>query len=276
MAIQAQQYPENLGFTLCGIQETMNSSGGFYDLYLNLQQQERMQQLQNINLLRNYNLGFENNPLVSSSSSSSSQSNPLSMAFSESLAADIDKQALEIDRYILLQNERLRLTLQEQRKHQMAILFRMMESKTVSLLRQKDEDIARAAKRTMELEECLKRAEMENQAWQRVTKEKESMVMALNNTLEQVKENNCYFLSAGAEESESCCDISQAHYRDEKEEEEKEPMRKMACKACNFRRSCVLFLPCRHLCSCKSCVTVLDSCPVCNSPKKASMEVLML
>ncbi|XP_043713078.1 probable BOI-related E3 ubiquitin-protein ligase 3 isoform X2 [Telopea speciosissima] len=261
----------------------MDSSGGFYDLYLNPQQQGQMQQLQNINLFRNHNLGLENNPLVSSSSSSS-QSNPLSMAFSESLAAQIDKQALDIDRYILLQNERLRLALQEQRKNQVAILLRRMESKTLSLLRQKDEEIARTAKKTMELEECLRRVEMENQAWQRVTKENEAMVISLNNTLEQVKENVYYFPSAGTEDAESCCDNSQAHYREEKirrdekeeEEEEKEPMRNMTCKACNSRKSCVLFLPCRHLCSCKSCVSFLDSCPVCNSPKKATMEVLML
>ncbi|XP_043706803.1 probable BOI-related E3 ubiquitin-protein ligase 3 [Telopea speciosissima] len=188
------------------------------------------------------------------------------MVFSESLAAQIDKQALESDWYILLQNERLRLALQEQRKHQMAILLRRMESKMVSLLRQKDEEITRATKRTMELEECLRKMEMENQAWQRVPKEKESMVMALSNTLEQVKENVCYFPSARAEDVESCCDISQAH----------PILRKMACKAFNSRRSCVLFLPCRHFYSCKSCETFLDSCPSYNSPQKGSIEVLML
>ncbi|XP_043714478.1 probable BOI-related E3 ubiquitin-protein ligase 2 [Telopea speciosissima] len=256
MAVQAKQYSENLDFTLGGTLEWKNSSGGFSDLYLNPQQQEQMQQLQNINLLGNHNLGFENSPLLSSS---------LSMAFSESLAAaQIDKQALEIDRYIQLQNERIRLALQEQRKHQMAIFLRRMESKAVSLLRQKDEDIARAAKRTMELEECLRKAEMENQAWQRFTKEKEAMVMALNNTIEHVKQNVFHFPSAGAEDTGSCCDISQVH-----------PMRNMACKACNSRRSCVLFLPCRHLCSCKSCSSFLDSCPVCNSPKRGSIVVLM-
>ncbi|XP_042486509.1 probable BOI-related E3 ubiquitin-protein ligase 3 [Macadamia integrifolia] len=281
MAVQAQQYQENLVFGINGSQEWMDSCGGLYDFYLNPQQQEQMQQLQNINLMRNHNLGFENSLLVSSPSC---QSNLLSMAFSDSLAAQIDKQALEIDRYILLQNERLRSVLQEQMKNQLAILLRRMESKMMSLLTQKDEEIARESKRTMELEECLRRMEMENQAWQRVAKENEAMVMALNNTLEQVKENAYCFPSAGAEDVESCCDISdQAHYREEKrrddeeeEEQEEESMRKMTCKSCNSQRSCVLFLPCRHLCSCKSCEAFLDSCPVCNSPKKASMEVYML
>ncbi|XP_043708889.1 probable BOI-related E3 ubiquitin-protein ligase 3 [Telopea speciosissima] len=283
MAVQAQQYPENLGFPLFGLQEWMDSCGGgggvgFNDLFFNPQQQEQMQQLQNLNIQRNHNLGFENSPVVSSSSNGTL----VSMAFSESLAAQIDKQALEIDRFILLQNERLRSALHEQRKQQMAILLKKMESKALSLLRRKDEDIARAAKRTMELEECLRRIEMENQAWQKVAKENEAMVVALNNTLEQVKENACCFPSAGAEDAESCCDVSPEHNREEKgrEEarynEEQEPMRKMACKVCNSRRSCVLFLPCRHLCSCKSCEAFLDSCPVCNSLKNASMEVFLL
>ncbi|KAJ4963125.1 hypothetical protein NE237_023064 [Protea cynaroides] len=274
MAVQAQQYQDNLGFPLGGSQEWMDSCGGFYELGFNPQQQEQMQQLQNINLLRNQNLGFENTPLVTSSSSSSSSHGNLL----ESLAAQMDKQTSEIDQYILLQNERLRLALQEQRKHQLGILLRKIESKTLSLLKQKDEVIARSVKRTMELQECLRRMEMENQAWQRVTKENEAMVMALNNTLQQVKENAYCYPSAVADDAESCCEVSQEHYRDEKRrdaEEEDPPMKKMTCKSCNSQNSCVLFLPCRHLCSCKSCEAFLDSCPVCNSVKKASIEVFM-
>ncbi|XP_043702567.1 patellin-1-like [Telopea speciosissima] len=67
------------------------------------------------------------------------------------LAAQIDKQALAIDRFILLQNERLRSALHEQRNQQMATLLKKMESRALSLLKWKDEDIARAAKRTIEL-----------------------------------------------------------------------------------------------------------------------------
>ncbi|XP_043710151.1 patellin-1-like [Telopea speciosissima] len=67
------------------------------------------------------------------------------------LAAQIDKQALEIDRFILLQNEILRSALHEQRNQQMATLLKKMESKALSLLKRKDEDIVRAAKRTIEL-----------------------------------------------------------------------------------------------------------------------------
>ncbi|KAJ4966314.1 hypothetical protein NE237_018163 [Protea cynaroides] len=273
MAIEAQQYPENLGFSMCGSQEWMDPCGGFYDLYLNTQQQQQMQQLQNLNLLRNHNLGFQNSPVVSSSS----DSNLVPVGSSESLAAQIDKQALEIDRFIMLQNERLRLILQEQRKHQTTLLLKRIESKMLSLLKQKDEEIGRAVKRTMELEECLRRVEMEKQAWQRIAKENEAMVLALNQKLEQIKENTYCFPSAVAEDAESCCDVSPEHYREEKRRKirEQEPMTKMTCEGCNSRRSCVLFLPCRHLCSCKYCEPFLHSCPVCNSPKNVSMEIFV-
>ncbi|XP_010266836.1 PREDICTED: probable BOI-related E3 ubiquitin-protein ligase 2 [Nelumbo nucifera] len=284
MAVQAQ-YLGNPGFYWYGSQEWMDTNGGFCDFYLNLQQQQQqqqqpqqMQQQQLRNQQRDQNQCFGNSEMEYSS-----------MAFSRSLRGQIEKQKEEIDRFIQFQNERLRSTLQEQRKQQLAILLRRIESKTQSLLRQKDEYIARAAKKTMELEDCLKRVEMENQAWQRVARENEAIVLALSNTLEQLRENVCCF-SSGAEDAESCCEVDRAFSnrggaaaRDREEEagreigtEGEEQTKKMACKACNSRVSCVLFLPCRHLCSCKPCEGFLDSCPVCKSPKKASVEVFML
>uniref|UniRef100_A0A2P2Q6C6 RING-type domain-containing protein n=1 Tax=Rhizophora mucronata TaxID=61149 RepID=A0A2P2Q6C6_RHIMU len=50
----------------------------------------------------------------------------------------------------------------------------------------------------------------------------------------------------------------------------------MVCKCCNARSSCVLFIPCRHLCSCKACDAFLDSCPVCQTAKETSIEALMV
>lgn len=41
----------------------------------------------------------------------------------------------------------------------------------------------------MELEECLRRVAAENEAWQRLAKEKEAAAIALSNALEQVRES---------------------------------------------------------------------------------------
>ncbi|XP_059460515.1 probable BOI-related E3 ubiquitin-protein ligase 3 isoform X2 [Corylus avellana] len=298
MAIQAQLCSENLGFPSCGAQDWIMENGcggfgGFNGFSLNLQQKQQLQQQQqHVQQLqyqqqRNQNLFFDNSFIASTlknntSATDNSHIHDLPMLYSQgSIASQFEKQRQEIDQYIRLQNERLRLVLQEQRKQQLAQLLKKIESKTLLFLRQKDEEIAQAAKRTMELEDFLRRLEAENQAWQRVAQENEAMVVSLNNTLEQVKETAPCGFNNGADDAESCCDDN------DREQEEAEENRRgllceveqrnmmMVCKGCNFRSSCMLFLPCRHLCSCKACEAFLDSCPVCTTAKKASIEALI-
>ncbi|KAA8546114.1 hypothetical protein F0562_020435 [Nyssa sinensis] len=257
MAIQAQ---ENIGWI---------DGCVFNQFCFNLPQREMQQQQQLQSLQQNCFLFPKNSSK--------------SMVFSRSIASQIEKQRQEINRFITLQNERLRLALQEQRKQQLALLLRKYEANTLILLKEKDEEIAKAVQRRMELEEFLRRVEFENQTWQRVAKENEAMVLSLNNTIEQVKENACF--TNGVEDAESCCDMMNRGDKAERtgenrgnengEENEEQKTRKMVCKSCNFRNPCVIFLPCRHLCSCKACECYLDSCPVCGMAKKASIEVLI-
>lgn len=184
------------------------------------------------------------------------------------------------------------MVLQEQRKQQLGTLLKKLEVKTSTILRQKDEEIAKATNRAMELETLLKKLETESQAWQRIAQENESMVYSLNNTIEELREKGSCCFNNGVEDAESCCDFPE---REEEEEEternrggncidcgenkEEERTRKMmmvnVCKGCNSGDSCFLFLPCRHLCSCKNCEAFLESCPVCLTPKKASIEALI-
>lgn len=278
MAIQAQLYPENIGFSLGGSQNWMENTYGFNEFCFNLQQKQQQQQqlLQNLQQ-KTLNPCFDNIGLLSKNN------NHQSTAFSHSIAAQVEKkQGQQIDRFISLQNERLRLLLQEQRRQQVALLLRKYEEKTVVLLKQKEEEIAKARNRTMELEDFLRKIDIESQTWYRLAKENEAMVENLNNTIEQLKENGCF--TNEVEDTESC-------YRGEREEgagenrgqgfeeegENQEQIRgkKMICKSCNSRTSCVVLLPCRHICSCKDCQVSLDSCPVCGMVKKASIEVLI-
>ncbi|KAK2966826.1 hypothetical protein RJ640_026507 [Escallonia rubra] len=287
MAIQAQLYSENLGFPLGGggggSEDWMeNACGGFNDFSFNLQQQQQQllqkqqhynhhQQLQNP-IQSNQSFCFENNALLPRKNNSNLQP----MAFSESIANQVQKQRQEIDRFLNIQNERLRLALQEQRKQQTAALLKKMEAKAEIMLRQKDEEMAKAVNRAMELEEFLRKMEIESQTWQRVAKENEEMVMSLNNTIEQLRESAC-FSTTGPEDAESCCDNGgdETGEGNRGQEIEEHRTRKMMCKNCNSRNSCVVFLPCRHLCSCKACEAFLDSCPVCGMVKKAGIEALI-
>ncbi|KAF5752010.1 BOI-related E3 ubiquitin-protein ligase 2 [Tripterygium wilfordii] len=264
MAIQAHS-------PLLGTQDSMEN-GWVNQSFSDLQQQQQFQNQQQ--MYQNQNL-LASNSLKNSMVNTNTTSLP-SMPFYQSLAAQEEKQRQEMDQFIRLQNERLRLMLREQRKQQLGMVLKKIESTTMPLLRQKDEEIAQGTKRAMELEDFLKRLEMENQAWQRTAQENEAMVVSLNNTLEQLMENNnngsCGgFYGREAEDVESCCDADE----DKKAELNREEQKMMVCRGCKSRNSCVLFLPCRHLCSCQVCESFLDSCPICNTVKNASIEVLL-
>ncbi|CAL1410233.1 unnamed protein product [Linum trigynum] len=266
----------------------------------NIQQQQQQQQQSNGgNLINNNNNGFfvskieEEKPAPSSagfpiipSTTHGSRVNP----GLNSMAAYEQKQRQEIDQYIRAQNERLRQMLQEQRNQQLSLLLKTIESRAAALLREKDEEIARAAKRSADLETFLGKLEMENQAWQRTARESEAIAVSLSHTLAQARENPSLMMpnnnvndggsggGAAAGDAGSCC-------YDDEEGGNATRRRKSGgngngngvalCKSCEARGACVLFLPCKHLCSCNGCDAFLDRCPLCQAPKKATIEALM-
>lgn len=140
------------------------------------------------------------------------------------------------------------------------------ESKTLSLIRQKEADMARATKKTMELQDRLRKAEMESQTWESVAKANEATVKDLKNTLEYFREKQLALIENEVQDAESSCERSVENMIDQK----------LACKSCKTQSSCVLFFPCKHLCSCKFCEAFLGTCPVCDSTKEASMEVFLV
>ncbi|KAJ8624761.1 hypothetical protein MRB53_033291 [Persea americana] len=181
------------------------------------------------------------------------------------VSAQLEKERQDIDQYITLQNERLSLVLQEQRKQQMASFLKGMEIKALLLERQKEEEIAKESRKTAQLEDLLRRVEIEKQTYQRTAIEKEAMAIALNKTLERIRGE--MMSSSSAEDAESCCDLSDKF---------NEGIGKMTCKACNSGESRYIILPCKHLCLCEMCDALLHSCPVCRSVKQESMEVYMV
>ncbi|XP_038705577.1 probable BOI-related E3 ubiquitin-protein ligase 2 [Tripterygium wilfordii] len=278
MAIQAQS-------PLLGTRDLMENgwvNQSFFDLQQQQQQQQKIRQLQQQQQIQNQQQMYQNQNMLVSNSLKNNMVNTNtinslpSMPFYQSIAAQEEKQRQEMDQYIRLQNERLRLMLREQRKQQLSIVLKKMESTILPLLRQKDEEIAQATRRALELEGLSKRLEMENQAWQRIAQENEAMAVSLNSKLEQLIDinNNVYcggFNGGEAEDAESCCDVDE----EKKTEVNREDQTTMACRGCKSRNCCVLFFPCRHLCSCQACEAFLDSCPICNTVKNASIEVLL-
>ncbi|KAK4793254.1 hypothetical protein SAY86_023689 [Trapa natans] len=174
----------------------------------------------------------------------------------------LDQNGGEVNEYIRLQGERLRWVLKEQRRQQEAEVVSKIESRARWLIQQKDEEIARASKRTLELQSLLAKLEAESHAWQRLSREKEAVVVSLSTMLERVRSRK-----EEEEDAGSCWEAAPAPHGEEGT---------MVCRGCNDGEPCVLFLPCRHLCSCKSCDAFLERCPLCGAPKKASIEALIL
>ncbi|KAL8556457.1 hypothetical protein ACS0TY_004053 [Phlomoides rotata] len=177
--------------------------------------------------------------------------------FSQSILHQRD----EIDLLINAQNERLRIVLQEQRKKELALVMKRYEC----LIEQKDEDILKAINKNMELQNHQKRMEIEIQKWQRLAGENEAMIASLKRTIQEVRES-----VPAKDDAESSCAEDEREIRRWDQE-----TRKMVCRCCNSRKSCVIMLPCRHLCSCRYCDVFLDSCPVCNEVKKSSVEAYL-
>ncbi|RDX61501.1 putative BOI-related E3 ubiquitin-protein ligase 3, partial [Mucuna pruriens] len=288
MAIEAQLYPNNAAFSISGSKNLMVDniqSCVNYQLYSPqpgeqqcLQQPHHTRQMnQNMSLV---DPRFSNSHVHHNAFKYNHNNHPLA-AYVQALA-ELEQQN-KFDDYITSQNEKLRIFLQEQRKQQVGELLKRAESNAACLLRQKDEEIAHARKKSSELNEFLRRLEVENQSWRRVAEEKEAMVVSLHNSLEEMKERALY--QGTAEDAESCCDDNIGNTATEGESRlcrggvgEVEQIRKrtMNCKCCKSQKSCFMFLPCRHLCSCKTCEPFLQLCPVCNMPKKSSIETLIV
>ncbi|XP_075476528.1 putative BOI-related E3 ubiquitin-protein ligase 3 [Primulina tabacum] len=261
MAIEAQLYAENLGFALKGPQELfVENACGFFDPQKRSTLYDHQENL-------NYLPDNSSSHLLPNHSLKDQQSTP----FSQNFSTHTEKQRMEIDQFIRIKNERLGLALQEQKKQHTALIINKCEARTKLLLNQKEEQMAEASNRTFQLENMLTRMEIESQTWQRVAKEKEAMVASLNNAIQRLKET----LNPppnGVDDAESCCQNIDG---EKTETGMLGNMKKMVCKCCNYRNSCVIILPCRHLCSCRDCEVFLYSCPVCRNVKKATIEVLV-
>ncbi|KAK1303968.1 hypothetical protein QJS10_CPB11g02013 [Acorus calamus] len=159
----------------------------------------------------------------------------------------VEKQRQEIDMLLRVQNEKF-----------ISVLQRLSSQHISSVLKKKNEEITKANTKMIELQNHVWKLETGNQLWQRTARDAEAAVVALKSALERVrKESN--------EASSECCSSSNPRTPEKIV---------LSCRTCRSRDSCMLILPCRHLCSCKTCDWMNQLCPVCNSVKNGSVEVL--
>ncbi|CAK8576639.1 unnamed protein product [Lathyrus sativus] len=183
---------------------------------------------------------------------------------SPTLVTLLKKQESETNQFHRIQNDKLKFMLQYQRELQESAV-RRMEIYSQQILKRKDEEIAKGAKKNQELEYIIRSLENEKMKLKRVAEEKGAMTIDLHNKLEEEKKRARMLVANN--DVESCCS---------NEEAEKHVRREgniMCCPMCNTNSPGVLFLPCRHISSCKACEASLQACLICGIAKKGAIEI---
>lgn len=201
--------------------------------------------------------------------------------------------------------DKVRVELEEKRKRQARMLLELIEIGMIKKLKAKEEEMETFERMNMVLEERVKSLCIENQIWRELAQTNEATATALRNNLEQVLtqlKNNGGGVDATVvveEDAESSCGSNNynkegwctvAFGAQDKENGEGTSgggdgsrvmneydsgynEKKRLCRNCGKGESCVLILPCRHLCLCTMCGSTLHTCPVCKCFKNASLLV---
>ncbi|KAL2326120.1 hypothetical protein Fmac_025178 [Flemingia macrophylla] len=221
----------------------------------------------------------------------------------EDISLQIHRQQLHLDALISQHMEKVRVELEEKRKRHARRLMEAIEVEMAKKLKSKEEEILKIEKLNWALEEKVRSLCIENQIWRDLAQTNEATANALRTNLDQVlAQVGAPPPHAVAEEgyAESCCGSSNEGWRtvaagaQDKEVEGTSGGRRIKesnnninnsnsdgcgggerrlCRNCGKEESCVLILPCRHLCVCTLCGSGLHACPVCRSFKNASVHV---
>ncbi|KAK4491833.1 hypothetical protein RD792_002610 [Penstemon davidsonii] len=210
----------------------------------------------------------------------------------EDISYQIQQQQMEIDRFIAQHTEKVRTEIEERRKRYTRRMAATLEDNIMKKLKAKEEEIEKIVKLNWALEERVKSLCVENQLWKDLAQSNEATANDLRSNLEQLLiEQQRHREPALVDDAQSSCgsnfeesdrrtltDCSSSGARciglhvDNKKKSGSSMLNKM-CRSCGKEESCVLVLPCRHLCLCTVCGASLHTCPICNSIKTASVHV---
>ncbi|KAK9152424.1 hypothetical protein Syun_010733 [Stephania yunnanensis] len=256
------------------------------------------------NTNNNNTISYSNSPNfkdITTTIHNSSINNGLGFGFTfmgEDISFQIQQQQIEIDRLIAHHTEKLLLGIAERRKTQARRLVAAIEEGMAKRLRVKEEEIEKMGKLNWVLEERIKTLCFENQIWRDLAQTNEATANALRANLEQVLSKVRDDRTAEADDAASSCgssDFGQVLHRDNQNEDcdneeyheeyhhhhqnkkksKSNQTDKRLCRNCGKEESCVLLLPCRHLCLCGVCGPTLHTCPICKSDKNGTVNVNM-
>ncbi|CAM6034896.1 unnamed protein product [Sphagnum compactum] len=231
-------------------------------------------------------LAFEDDRLNSTSSASASGrggngSSPLLSIMGGDLSTQIHQESEEIELLFKAQGEQVRQLLEEKRQRHSRELVAAIEQGISRRFQEKDLEIETMKIQNLELAEHVKRLSLAAHHWRAKAETNEAIVTALRSNLQQAEQAVAF----SREQSKEGCgdseadDAASSHNGDDAHartlQENRELREQRTCRVCRCNDVSMLLLPCRHLCLCKDCETRLDACPLCRSPKQASVQVYM-
>ncbi|XP_020593272.1 probable BOI-related E3 ubiquitin-protein ligase 2 isoform X2 [Phalaenopsis equestris] len=212
--------------------------------------------------------------------SGSMSSLPFPTTVLDNLRPEIKNQNEEFNRFFRFQEEQFAKGLTEMKQRHITSFVNLIDQELSQKLRAKDMEIESINRKNCELADQIHQASAEAQTWQQRAQYNESIVHALRTSLQQAVAQGAAATAAAANWGREGCgesevdDAASSFYPNSVRGGEKRVLT-MACKGCKGGESCMLLLPCRHLCLCRDCDALVDSCPVCFIRKTASVEVYM-
>ncbi|KAL9673149.1 hypothetical protein QQ045_029402 [Rhodiola kirilowii] len=202
--------------------------------------------------------------------------------------SDIQRKSQEMNNFVQVQNERLRLQVREKTKRQTIELLQNLNHQATELLQHKDAQIQLANQKTMELQANINRAQSDLDAWKiradsgkaiahnlrkasNRAARRQQMLQSQARLNPQLDNNNSNVAGAEAEA------VAVAEVESVGSNTVAALSARFACKVCGQRESCMVMVPCCHLCCCKACVDFVSLCPVCGREviKGSALEASM-
>uniref|UniRef100_A0A0A9G1R8 RING-type domain-containing protein n=1 Tax=Arundo donax TaxID=35708 RepID=A0A0A9G1R8_ARUDO len=162
----------------------------------------------------------------------------------------------------------MRLALENEISLQNEALLNIIESMASNALMQKNDEIAHLRLELQNTQEFLRATLQDRDGWMHLTADAMETNQLLISQFSSVQGTNAHGSSNDLESTGSC---NQALNIEGQAIERTYPS--LVCKVCSDPHVCTLILPCRHLCTCKSCGANLATCPICYSAKVDVIEV---
>lgn len=139
-------------------------------------------------------------------------------------------------------------------------LVRNYVSRLLGLIQEKEQAVTTVLRANSILQRLVADTQAQLNACQEKIVDKEATVASLNQRLAMIQMSHQMMIANEGDAGSSSSDIT------------KEMLDKN-CQMCRKRPSCVLIVPCNHLCCCLACKALLHICPVCATVKQSTVEV---